>query len=1063
MAYNTLDTTGTPEAGDFTKFNDPNTLEGRSATEVRGDLSINNVDNTSDANKPVSTAQQSALDLKADASRVTTLENKNEVYELFENIGSGTSGAITKPEESTILLDRYEGAADALLLATDANGRPIDEPARTAGGDVVTTSLDSSGNYSFSGTPSSYPVSIVYQISIKLVNSDNVSVGQIVSKFETYDADEIGYDNTTSGLSAVQVQEAIDELYQGISTILTVSPDGTGQYTTIQSAIDASNEFDVIRVAPGVYNENLDFSAADNRFLVSDAVNSVTVQGSGTLVTLPPTSMRIYRVNFTLNATSDADTIFGGSPTGEVLARQCFNTVNASTAIKPSYINVSSGRINIHDHGINYNHTHTGSNPGTIDIIKITGTASLVSLHNDISANISQSDGTVNLIGDYSTGLVLTTACLFAPAIINAGFSGVASLYASDTSGISAPKSFANIQVISAGNGSGTYDAFLVTGSGTTELGILACRFSDSGFSTSRAAHATGTNTINYIFADNENHNFGTNVNYTYRNGSGLRTNQDFLDEGMMLIQGGVEPTQNTLQNIISQALNAGWGSGGDITDNTDGSVTIAAGTGFIRTSNSNTAPILSFDWAEDTNVTLVDNAENYVYVDYNAGSPQILSTTTSSTVRDNENDKFELYEVYRNGTTLHITDHKQKANNLGALIQTYLYSKAKIERADAEGGLIIGETGTRNVTVSAGKLLIKLNNILFGSFDSSGADTFTFVWSDGIGGFNETTGNTQWDNAQYDNAGTLTTYGIAKYGYQDVYVEADGNVSVIYPTAQFNSLAAAATASLSPIPVRLEDHALYIGRYYFQAGDATGNPTSSFGTQISGTATTDHGNLAGLADDDHAQYALLAGRSGGQTVNGGTDASDDLDLHSTSNATKGNINLHSTVAIINDGIGADPTLTSNSANQDLALSGNLIVNGAVTINESGADVDFRVEASGQANALFVQGSDGNVGMGIADPDEQLEIAGRFHLGQTSVPGVTTDKLYNVGGNLYWDGLAVGSSWEGANVYYVGKHGNDGSNGLTPDTAFLTIGAAIAAPAISGSIIAGSGKPFNST
>jgi len=33
----------------------------------------------------------------------------------------------------------------------------------------------------------------------------------------------------------------------------------------------------------------------------------------------------------------------------------------------------------------------------------------------------------------------------------------------------------------------------------------------------------------------------------------------------------------------------------------------------------------------------------------------------------------------------------------------------------------------------------------------------------------------------------------------------------------------------------------------------------------------SDHGALTGLADDDHAQYALLAGRSGGQTIYGGT------------------------------------------------------------------------------------------------------------------------------------------------------------------------------------------------
>lgn len=52
-----------------------------------------------------------------------------------------------------------------------------------------------------------------------------------------------------------------------------------------------------------------------------------------------------------------------------------------------------------------------------------------------------------------------------------------------------------------------------------------------------------------------------------------------------------------------------------------------------------------------------------------------------------------------------------------------------------------------------------------------------------------------------------------------------------------------------------------------------------------------DHGlAITGLADDDHTQYALLAGRSGGQTLKGGTAAGDDLTLQSTANATKGNI-----------------------------------------------------------------------------------------------------------------------------------------------------------------------------
>lgn len=44
----------------------------------------------------------------------------------------------------------------------------------------------------------------------------------------------------------------------------------------------------------------------------------------------------------------------------------------------------------------------------------------------------------------------------------------------------------------------------------------------------------------------------------------------------------------------------------------------------------------------------------------------------------------------------------------------------------------------------------------------------------------------------------------------------------------------------------------------------------------------SDHGALTGLGDDDHAQYALLAGRSGGQLLKGGTAVTDFLALQST-------------------------------------------------------------------------------------------------------------------------------------------------------------------------------------
>jgi len=63
-----------------------------------------------------------------------------------------------------------------------------------------------------------------------------------------------------------------------------------------------------------------------------------------------------------------------------------------------------------------------------------------------------------------------------------------------------------------------------------------------------------------------------------------------------------------------------------------------------------------------------------------------------------------------------------------------------------------------------------------------------------------------------------------------------------------------------------------------------------SAGTLTANAAAIDHGGLAGLSDDDHTQYLLLAGRATGQVATGGTASGDDLTLRSTTDATKGDI-----------------------------------------------------------------------------------------------------------------------------------------------------------------------------
>lgn len=159
----------------------------------------------------------------------------------FASVGSGTTGTITLPSNSQVVLDDFGGTVDA-VVAQISGGKPTLAPALTSGGVVVATSFDSSGNYVFTAAPSAYPVALVYRVQQTLTNFDSTSSdiwGEVdVQKTQTV----VGVTLGGTGTSTVFTQGSV------------VFADGGGVYAQDNANLfwdDTNNKLGIGTVSPG--------------------------------------------------------------------------------------------------------------------------------------------------------------------------------------------------------------------------------------------------------------------------------------------------------------------------------------------------------------------------------------------------------------------------------------------------------------------------------------------------------------------------------------------------------------------------------------------------------------------------------------------------------------------------------------------------------------------------------------------------------------------------------------------------------------------------------------------
>jgi hypothetical protein len=190
----------------------------------------------------------------------------------------------------------------------------------------------------------------------------------------------------------------------------------------------------------------------------------------------------------------------------------------------------------------------------------------------------------------------------------------------------------------------------------------------------------------------------------------------------------------------------------------------------------------------------------------------------------------------------------------------------------------------------------------------------------------------------QFNNGTTLTAVDNNKYANYWVFItpDVDNPVNIVIGTAQYTTLALARAATLPSLGSlgTAENKLIYKITYQNNGGtpdyiEATDYRSSS-NLPSTNYVATDHGSLAGLSDDDHAQYWI-----------GGTNRTDTF-------STSGNL-----------GIGT------------FSPSGNIEI---VKISAT-APLMVSSTATGDGNWLLVT-STGNVGIGSATPVNTLQVGG---------------------------------------------------------------------------------------
>lgn len=313
--------------------------------------------------------------------------------------------------------------------------------------------------------------------------------------------------------------------------------------------------------------------------------------------------------------------------------------------------------------------------------------------------------------------------------------------------------------------------------------------------------------------------------------------------------------TYTTAQDFLNLEIGSAIITGGDITDAGGGQINIAAGTAIAGVADVEIGETRFFDFPDSLAVTLTDDSPNFIYVDYNGGTPQIFIETSGANFFTK--DMAFLANVYREGgTTVHISFVGTQLTNFNNRVIQWIFETGVGLATHASGQAIASDA--LYWSLSAGTYWVGLSPQTSPAFDTDPGglnDPFRAWYNDGA--WQEVTAQHAIDNTQYNDYGTgLATLTNNRYGVHWVYLALDADhLEVVYDTGDYLLAQAEAAQPPSNLPPFIATFCYRVGKIIVQKSAATMVAETEFGVQFFGGAAGNHNDQAGIQGGAAADY----------------------------------------------------------------------------------------------------------------------------------------------------------------------------------------------------------------